>query len=213
MAGLALFDLDNTLIDRERAFRLWSEQFLAERHLDPSELAWVVAVDADGKVTRDAFFQELRTRFDLPESDEVLIADYLRDVQVFYEPDPATLDALKALRSAGWKVVVVTNGPGTQMDKIRAAGLDKVLDAWCMSGVIGVAKPKRRIFEIAAERCGVPLKGWMVGDTPEIDILGGNATGLQTIWMARGRDWRIAEYTPDVIASDIVDVSRRILDG
>ena len=81
--------------------------------------------------------------------------------------------------------------PGGQ---IRSAGLDEVLDAWCISGLEGVAKPDRLIFEEAAKRCGAPLEGWMVGDTPEIDVLGGNAAGLRTIWMARGRPWSVTEY-------------------
>jgi len=212
VSGLVLFDLDNTLVNRERAFLLWAQQFLAERNLDATDLDWVVAVDADGKQSRAAFFQALRARFGFGDSDEALIAAYLKDVQAFYEPEPPTLDALEALRYAGWKLAVVTNGPATQMDKIRAAGLDKVLDAWCMSGVIGVAKPEKAVFEEAARRCGVPLDGgWMVGDTPEIDILGGKRAGMRTAWMARKRTWSITEYAPDLVASDIAEVSKRIL--
>lgn len=49
----------------------------------------------------------------------------------------------------------------------RAAGLDELVDAVCISGAVGVREPERRIFEPAAERAGVPLEdGWMIGDNP-----------------------------------------------
>ncbi|MGH9204990.1 MAG: HAD family hydrolase [Acidimicrobiales bacterium] len=213
MAGIVLFDLDNTLIDRDQAFRQWARQFLAERRLDPTELAWVLLVDADGKASRHAFFGALRARFGLPESEDALVAAYQEVVPGLYRPEPPVLAALGSLRSAGWRTAVVTNGPGTQEDKIRSAGLAAMIDASCISGLVGVAKPERPIFEEAARRCGAPLKGWMVGDTPEIDVLGGITAGLRTIWMARGRSWSIAEYAPDFIVKDVVQATTVILDS
>jgi FMN phosphatase YigB (HAD superfamily) len=213
MAGVVLFDLDNTLIDRDRAFREWAQEFLAARHLDPGELSWLVSVDDDGKATRHAFFAALKARYGLPESEDALVATYREEAPGFYRPEPAILAALRALRSTGWRVGVVTNGPATQENKIRSAGLDVVLDAWCISGVEGVAKPHRRIFETAARRCGALLEGWMVGDTPEIDIQGGIAAGLRTIWMARGRVWDTTQYAPDLVATDVIEATNQILEG
>jgi HAD superfamily hydrolase (TIGR01549 family) len=213
MNGVVLFDLDNTLIDRERAFHQWARQFVTTRNLDPAELSWIVSVDADGKASRPAFFGALKARFKLSESEESLVVTYQEEVPGFYEPEPAILAALQALRSAGWRTGVITNGPASQANKIRSAGLDVVLDAWCISGVEGVAKPERRIFEEAARRCGAHLEGWMVGDTPDIDIQGGIAAGLRTIWMARGREWNVATYAPDIVVNDIPEAVHRILEA
>jgi FMN phosphatase YigB (HAD superfamily) len=213
MNGIVLFDLDNTLIDRDRAFHQWARQFLATRNLDPAELPWLVSVDADGKASRPAFFRALKARFELPESEESLVVAYRDDAPGFYQPEPAILAGLQALRSAGWGTGVITNGPASQANKIRSAGLDGVLDAWCISGVEGVAKPERRIFEEAARRCGTVLGGWMVGDTADIDILGGIAAGLRTIWMARGRAWNVTAYAPDIVANDIPEAVHRILEA
>jgi HAD superfamily hydrolase (TIGR01509 family) len=211
--GVVLFDLDNTLIDRDRAFDQWAGQFLATRNLDPAELSWLVSADEDGKAPRHVFFAAVKARYGLPDSEESLVGAYQKESPAFYQPDPALLDALQALRSAGWKIAVVTNGPDSQENKIRSAGLDAVLDAWCMSEVEGVAKPERRIFEEAARRSGTSLEGWMVGDTPEADIQGGLAAGLRTIWMTRGRTWDVTAYAPDVVASDIVEATHRILEA
>ena len=45
MQRLALFDLDDTLVDRRRAFRAWAEEFVTARELDDSALR--VAETAD----------------------------------------------------------------------------------------------------------------------------------------------------------------------
>jgi FMN phosphatase YigB (HAD superfamily) len=211
MTPVVLFDLDNTLIDRDRAFHHWAGRFLADRNLDPAELSWVLQEDGDGKVARHVFFAALRSRFGLSESTEDLVGAYQEAIPTLYRPEPHVLNGLRALRAAGWKTAVVTNGPATQEDKIRSAGLDAVLDAWCISGLVGVAKPERAIFEEAARRAGAALQGWMVGDTAEIDIVGGIGAGLRTIWMARDRLWTVEEYAPELVAGDVAEATRRIL--
>lgn len=57
-----------------------------------------------------------------------------------------------------------------------------------MLGAEGVRKPDRRLFEIAAARCGVSAVdgGWMVGDSLVKDIGGGRAAGLRTVWVNAG---------------------------
>jgi putative hydrolase of the HAD superfamily len=45
---LALFDLDNTLIDLDAAFRVWAGEFAAERALGAETVDWLVAVDREG---------------------------------------------------------------------------------------------------------------------------------------------------------------------
>ena len=211
MAALAVFDLDNTLIDRDGAFRTWATEFLGKRGLDPEQLAWLVLIDQDGKSSRETFFDAVRRRFSLAESLDDLTATYRQEVPRLYAPESSVLSALGVLREAGWHTAVVTNGPKAQEDKIRSAGLHNVLDGWCISEVEGVAKPDRQIFEAAARRCGSSLSGWMVGDTPEIDILGGIKAGLRTIWMARGREWGTTGYGPDIIVNDVAEAVDHIL--
>jgi putative hydrolase of the HAD superfamily len=99
------------------------------------------------------------------------------------------LDGLDRLRAAGWAVGIVTNGmTDNQTGKIERTGLASRVDGWAISGAEGVRKPDARLFEIAAGRCGAPLRGgWMVGDDPAKDIDGGRRAGLRTIWIDRGR--------------------------
>jgi HAD superfamily hydrolase (TIGR01549 family) len=217
VALLALFDLDNTLIDRDAGYRLWAERFLAARDVGDDaavdELAWLVEMDGEGLAPRLELFGAVKARYDLHEDAEALYRAYTDALGSLYTPDPAVLDALGALRVAGFKTAVITNGPASQEVKIRAAGLHTVLDAWCISAVEGAAKPERAIFAAAATRCGEPLEGWMVGDNPDTDIAGAMGAGLRTVWMARGRQWRTAGFEPDAVADDVAAAVRVILAG
>lgn len=210
---LALFDLDNTLVDRAGAFRTWVG-LLAERlALSADDMRWVVDFDDDGKANRDALFAALRDRFDLPESPEQLRDGYWAEYLTCFRRDPEVVASIRLLQREGWKVGVVTNGSHWQITKMENAGLVDVVDAWCISAEVGSAKPEREIFDEVARRCGTSLSGWMVGDTERADILGGRQAGLNTIWMARGRTWDIAEYRPDATANTISEAAELILDA
>jgi putative hydrolase of the HAD superfamily len=100
-------------------------------------------------------------------------------------------------------VGLVTNGSPSQARKVEVAGIGELLDAVCISEVEAVSKPDPGLFQLAAERCGVPLDGWMVGDHPQADIGGGRAAGLRTIWLRRGREWTEPAFRPDVTADSL----------
>ncbi|GAB2928027.1 hypothetical protein ACFMQL_04380 [Nonomuraea fastidiosa] len=44
---LALFDLDNTLIDRHAAFERWAAEFAAQRRLGAEAVPWLVTCPAE----------------------------------------------------------------------------------------------------------------------------------------------------------------------
>ncbi|MEV4168784.1 HAD family hydrolase [Nonomuraea sp. NPDC049709] len=187
---LALFDLDNTLIDRLAAFERWAAGFAAERGLGGEAVAWLVAADADGSVPMGTFFALVRERFGLAEPAEDLWRAYRARLPYLVRCRPEVLEGLNRLRAAGWSVGIVTNGMAdNQTGKIRHSGLATRVDGWAISDAEGVRKPDVRLFEIGAARCGASLRdgGWMVGDDPEMDIAGGRGAGLRTIWIDRGR--------------------------
>jgi putative hydrolase of the HAD superfamily len=209
MSPLVLFDLDNTLVDRAATYRRWAERFAIDRGLGPDAVDWLCDADEDGFARRRDVFTDARRHFGLAETADELVAAYWNDYFAFYEPDPATNSALMRLRSSGWRIGIVTNGPSTQHEKIGRADLLPLVDACCVSEEIGASKPDRRIFDEAFARCGhcddEARPGWMVGDAPVHDIGGGRDAGLRTIWMTRGRHWEIAEYSPDFQVSSVAE--------
>jgi FMN phosphatase YigB (HAD superfamily) len=192
--SLALFDLDNTLLDRERAFSLWTSGFVASNGLDQEAFAVIDRADADGMASREGFFAGLRRELGITTGVDELIADYYEEYPSKFSVEPKTIEGVRSLRSAGFKVGVVTNGPPSQWSKLKAAGISAEVGSW---------KPDVTIFKRAAQLCNVALDGWMVGDSPRADIVGGANSGLRTVWMARGRLWELDDITPDRIVDSI----------
>lgn len=206
---LALFDLDNTLIDRQAAFGSWAEHFVAERGLEAPAVELLRNLDRDGFASREEVFAALAERYPGLGSVDELVALYRAAYPSCIPPVPEVVAQLARLREAGWKLAIVTNGPVSQHEKISRSGLAGSFDACCVSADLGIEKPDRRIFEEAALRCGAPLAGWtsrwMVGDAPGPDVAGGIAAGLRTIWMHRGRAWPETGYRPDAARGSVAE--------
>jgi HAD superfamily hydrolase (TIGR01549 family) len=210
--ALALFDLDNTLIDRADGFGSWATEFAVEYGLGVEVVPTLTDLDQDGYRLRPEFFALVRERFGLRAEVEELWAYYRRTYPEHLRCRPAVLAALAGLRERGWRLGIVTNGlPDIQPAKIARTGLDRYVDGYCVSGVEGVRKPDPEIFRRAAARCGGTLDGgWMVGDHPDQDIGGGRAAGLRTAWIQRpGRwpAWPGRDPGPDATVRDVVDAA------
>lgn len=78
MQPLALFDLDNTLIDRQAAFNAWAEEFVAAHHLDDKALTFIVMADAHHSGPMDGFFRTICETFSLAEAPNLLWTQYRR---------------------------------------------------------------------------------------------------------------------------------------
>jgi HAD superfamily hydrolase (TIGR01549 family) len=215
--SLALFDLDNTLVDRDRAFRAWAEEFVVAQGLDDSALTFLLMADAHHSGPMDSFFATVCQTFELSVPPEQLWGQYRRRMPELASCHPDDLDALKRLRHAGWRIGIVTNGmTDNQRGKIRNTGLDRLVDAWCISDDVGIRKPDPEIFRLAAERCGSDCGqgGWMIGDSLVLDIAGGHAAGLRTIWLQPKRrpdSWAFVGPAPDVIVDSVSEAVEALL--
>jgi putative hydrolase of the HAD superfamily len=193
-----LFDLDNTLADRERAFLEWARWFARERLGldDPAAIgaavAWLVALDADGYAPKNLMFTSVKGQYPvLAEDVGALAAAFRRQLLTNLPPlDPGAARLLDALDVAGVPWGIVTNGSPAQVHKVEKLGLADRAACIVVSGVVGVAKPAPAIFRTAAAHIGVaPARIMFVGDHPEADMVGANRVGMQTAWLRRGREW------------------------
>jgi HAD superfamily hydrolase (TIGR01549 family) len=203
---LALFDLDNTLIDLNEAFRVWAGEFADAHSLGHRAVKWLLKLDRDGLPHRKVFFTKVRERFALAEPVDELWRRYRERMPRLVHCRPQVLDGLAELRASGWLVAIVTNGTAdNQLGKIRNTGLADAVNAWALSGAEGIRKPEPGLFEIAAQRCGTTLAlgGWMIGDNLVADIDGGRASGLRTIWIDRGTRSR-HDHSADHVVSDVI---------
>jgi putative hydrolase of the HAD superfamily len=213
MTGLALFDLDNTLCDRDGCFDRWVDVFCAEHGLARAEVdGWLAEFDVRGDRPPVEFFAAVCARTGLAGPPAQLWDQWRADYVGAYSATPGTLDGIAAMRSAGWRVGIITDGGSdVQLGKLRSTGLDRIVDGYVISGVEGMAKPHPELFRRAAAACSVsiadipPERRFMVGDMPVPDVGGSILAGLRPIWLAHGRDWIEPAYAPEHQVEEILD--------
>ncbi|WP_394427843.1 HAD family hydrolase [Streptomyces sp. SGAir0957] len=195
---LLLLDLDNTLVDRDAAFRTAVAAFLAEHGLPDTDLTWVMTKDAGGYAARDdvATAMSDRYRSRVPAETIQTLLDHGAADRVALTNSTRT--ALMRARTEGWTSVIVTNGRTSQQeDKIRHAGLDQLVHGWVISEAVGHKKPEPEIFHAAANTVGMPLAGaCVIGDSPHADIAGADALGLRSVWVSNGQPWKRSSFRP-----------------
>ena len=174
MLNAVLFDLDNTLVDRDRAFR----ECVVASFAEPAARTELLELDAGGHGDRDALFAAWERHAGAPMTQATLgaqIADRL-------QPDRGLLDALRVLSGNVHLGIITNGGSETQWRKIRAAGLDEVIPrehVW-ISEEVGKAKPDPGIFLLASQSLGVVSGSCLViGDHELHDITGAAAAGMR----------------------------------
>jgi putative hydrolase of the HAD superfamily len=115
---------------------------------------------------------------------------------------PDVPDALRALRGAGHRLVVVSNWDVSLHETLRRTGLAELVDGAISSAEAGAAKPDPRIFAAALALAGGHADGAIhVGDSVAYDVAGARAVGWRAVLVARdGAPERVPAGVP-VIAS------------
>jgi putative hydrolase of the HAD superfamily len=186
-----LFDLDETLYDREQLvrdiFRSQYEAFRSELTIWDQErfVERGRALDDRGMGDKKQLYATLSAEMSIATE----LADRLHeDFWVRYgatcKPSADTVFALEELRRRGIKLGVITNGSiWSQQMKLDSLGLNALFDVVLISEAEGIRKPDPAIFHRALAKLGVePSEAVFVGDNPEADVMGARAAGLTPIW-------------------------------
>ena len=139
-----------------------------------------------------------------------LAASYNRHRAGTLQPYPDALPLLAALRTAGCKTALITNGfAATHRDKLRNLGFEDAFDAVLLADEVGMVKPGIRASSCApANSWACRLQGAvMVGDRYDRDIRGAIDAGLRTVWLnERGAAMPAGAPAPDVEARSFGEV-------
>ena len=214
IAGL-VFDLDNTLLNREALFMRVAESFY-EEHLRTKTsaareqaVAKMVEWDGDGYADRQEMLMQWlgewpETGLDL----ESLRTWYRLGTAQHASPDMEVNAFLGQLNDRGLPWGIVTNGPPSQRVKCQAAGLSKLAPFILISEEIGYAKPDPRIFDDALRSLGLatPEQVMFVGDNPVVDIDGAKRFGMKAAWVRRGRQYPPGLRTPDHVIDAVAEL-------
>lgn len=118
-------------------------------------------------------------------SPERLVAPMLGSLSfaAFADAEPT----LAALRARGLRLVVASNWDVSLEEVLVEVGLRQLLDGVVTSAAVGAAKPEPLVFERALALAGAePGRALHVGDSPELDVAGALAAGVEPILIDRG---------------------------
>ncbi len=201
-----VFDLDNSLLDRETAFCRVADRFYEEHVRETTTaarddaVAMMVRWDDDGYSDRKAMLA--RWLREWPEAGldmESLTSWYRSEMTRQVEPDLEINGLLAGLNERHVPWGIVTNGSPSQHGKCRAAGLDELAPFIIVSEEAGYRKPDPRIFRDALKATGLtaPEEVMFVGDNPVADIDGARRFGMKAAWLRRGRQYPLDLQPPD----------------
>ncbi len=210
-----IFDLDNTLLDRQAIFARVAARFYEEylRATTPvtreDAVAEMVGWDGDGYARKQQVFKNWLDEWPEVGLDlESLIRWYRSETQRQVQPDLKVNEHLAYLNEQKVPWGIVTNGSSSQHNKCRAAGLNQLAPFVIVSEEVGYAKPDPRIFRDALNAMGLsnPERVMFVGDNPVADIDGAKRFGMKAAWVRRGREYPDGLLSPDYVVDYVVEV-------
>lgn len=207
-----LLDLDNTILNFDKAERIALTRTFNDMGIEPTDLLldryhhhniqhWEML--ERGEITRrevltgrfDALFAEQGIECDA----DVILPVYERYLGMghyFMDGAEALLDALYGR----YRLYIASNGTASvQKTRVASAGLAKYMDRIFVSEAIGCNKPDREFFD----RCFAQIPDFrhaetvMIGDSLTSDILGGINAGVRTIWYNPRHRENTKNYAPD----------------
>ncbi len=125
-----------------------------------------------GELAQVAFEEVLASRLD------VNAAGLLDRLFSNLSHDEAMWSLAAELRASGLKVAIVSNSWGDRYPRRR---LEAAFDAVIISGDVGVRKPSREIYELAASRLGVTPADCMFVDDLELNVNGAIEAGMRGV--------------------------------
>jgi putative hydrolase of the HAD superfamily len=182
-----LFDLDDTLYDLRSYWRGRLGRALDSLRAQQPDLDRDVLLRSamDERVYIEHWPDFLRRQglvdeMLIAQSHDIFRRDWFKQMTLYDD----AIHTLEALRKR-FRLGLITNGPSAiQRPKIDHFELVNYFDVLLVSGEVGIDKPDPAIFALALSQIGVDAReALFVGDSPEHDMRGAKAAGMDFVWM------------------------------
>ena len=198
----ALFDLDETILDRAgslRDFAIWQAKGMLRFSINDIDrfVDRFIELDQKGMVWKDQVYKSLIDEFEIADwSVEDLLNTYLLMFSTFCKPRTGAAEAVEACYRKGYKIVLVTNGKSPFQERnFRKLDCSKWFDCVIVSEVVGLRKPEKAIFELACRVVDADVESSVfIGDNPVADMEGAKLAGMKTIYIPVDLDSAPCEY-------------------
>lgn len=189
-----IFDLDNTLIDRQRAFREMLMEvfssFFDDADLVAEMIKDVMEYDTWGYVSREESLTRWAEKYHITDIDPLELAQNWSKISgstVYLFDD--VIPSLSELKKK-YRLALLTNGnSSSQRRKINNTGIADMFEYTLVSGEYEVNKPDPRIFQHACQQLNLDESECIyVGDNYITDIEGAIKAGLVPVYVNRRHD-------------------------
>ena len=213
----ALFDMDDTLIDRHSAYgdvyRVLYDQNEAIHDStswkDALEYFWTLSPDNTANANT-AIFEIQKKWPGVPGDSKSHYNFYFSNMVKFIKVLPGAVEFVDWMNSKSIAWGIVTNGDQFQHKKAEATGLNNKAPFVLASKIFGVDKPAPEVFMEAVrllEIEGLKTEDVLfVGDNPYTDIVGAHGVGMKTAWIRMGREYPSDAPTPDYIVDHVEEL-------
>ena len=145
MVDAILFDLDQTLMDRDRSLRAflkwqWDRHDALHRISEDQFVVCFLRHDNNGKFWKDQVYAAILREFQIHALDVTCLVDeYLSEFPKFARTFPEVLDVLQRFKAQGIKLWIITNGRSDlQSAVIKACSLETLMDVILISEEEGI---------------------------------------------------------------------------
>ena len=124
-----------------------------------------------------------------PEYKEAIDAFYGRFLEMIEGTYKENVNLALQLKKQGYSIYLLSNFPGDQFEKYRLQNsyID-MFDDRIISGDVGLAKPDKKIYELAVQKFSlIPEESLFIDDKIE-NIKGAEKVGIQTIHLEQPKD-------------------------
>jgi 2-haloacid dehalogenase len=193
-----VFDAYGTLFDVNSAAARWrealgpqAEAFSATWRRKQLEYSWLrslMGAHADfWQVTTEALDFACERHAIADASLRQRLLETYRELSAY----PEVPAMLRAIRSAGFKTAILSNGaPAMLQAAVEAAGLATQFDALLSVETVGIFKPHPSVYRLAVERLGAAAKRICFVSSNGWDIAGAAQFGFRAVWVNRAREPR-----------------------
>jgi epoxide hydrolase-like predicted phosphatase len=140
---------------------------------DPEALADLRRLEK-GEVTEDEFAASFGPRLGIADTENLIERMFAG-----LGPDAAMIETVRELRGEGVRTGLISNSWGTGI--YDPSMLSDLFDAVVISGDVGLHKPQPEIYELGAERLGVPASECVFVDDLRENVAGAEAVGMTAI--------------------------------
>ena len=213
----ALFDMDDTLIDRCSAYDDVYRAFYDQHEVIHSSTSWEDALayfwslapsNATNALT--AITEIQKKWHGVPGDPESHYKFYFEHMVKFMKVLPGAMEFADWMNEADVNWGIVTNGDQFQHMKAEKTGFDKKSPFVLASKLFGVDKPAPEVFMEAVRLLGVDDLATeeilFVGDNPYTDITGAHGVGMKTAWVRMGREYPDDAPTPDYVIDHVEEL-------